>query len=257
MTTASGSDRGRSVQSVERALELLERIADAGGETTLSDLADSSGLPLPSVHRIMRTLVQTGYARRQPSRRYSLGARLIRLGDTASQALGAWATPYLAELTRATGETANMALLDGDQIVYVAQVPSPHAMRMFADVGRRVDAHASAVGKALMAHLSRDAVTAMLTRTGMHPHTERTITTINAMHRELAQVRELGYAVDDSEQDLGVRCYAVVVPDAPSNATISISGPEGRMARIAVDEVIPFMQDVARKLSAELCGRTG
>src|SRR5437763_3480918 len=162
MTTARRASQGGGVQSVERTFELLELMADAGGEVALSELAESSGLPLPTIHRIMRTLVGAGYARQQPSRRYSLGPRLIRLGETASRALGSWARPYLAELTEAIGETSNMAVLDGEQIVYVAQSPSQHSMRMFTEVGRRVDAHATAVGKAMMANLPDETVTQML-----------------------------------------------------------------------------------------------
>ena len=200
--TEARRNQGGGVQSVERTFELLELMADAGGEVALSELADKSGLPLPTIHRIMRTLVGAGYARQQPSRRYSLGPRLIRLGETASRALGSWARPYLAELTEATGETSNMAVLDGAQIVYVAQVPSQHSMRMFTEVGRRVDAHATAVGKAVMANLPPEVVTQLLTRAGMPPQTERTITTVEAMHAELARIRDQGYALDDGEQEV-------------------------------------------------------
>ncbi|MEV4734852.1 IclR family transcriptional regulator [Saccharopolyspora sp. NPDC049426] len=246
------ANQGGGVQSVERTFELLELMADAGGEVALSDLAERSGLPLPTIHRIIRTLVNSGYARQQPSRRYALGPRLIRFGETASRALGSWARPYLAELTEVTGESANMAVLDGAQIVYVAQVPSPHSMRMFTEVGRRVDAHATAVGKAVMATMPSDEVTQLLSRTAMHPQTERTITDVEAMHEELGRIRKQGYAIDDGEQEVGVRCYAVAVPGAPAGAGISISGPEGRMTRITTDEVIPLMQRLAKDLSTEL-----
>lgn len=251
------ANQGGGVQSVERTFELLERMADAGGEVALSDLAESSGLPLPTIHRIMRTLVGAGYARQQPSRRYALGPRLIRLGETASRTLGSWARPYLAELTEAVGETSNMAVLDGEQVVYVAQVPSQHSMRMFTEVGRRVDAHATAVGKALLAHLPEDAAVQVLQRSGMRPQTERTITGVDAMREELARVRQLGYALDDGEQEVGVRCYAVAVPGAPSNTALSISGPESRMARVATSEVVPLMQRLARELAAELSMAAG
>ncbi|SFT81021.1 transcriptional regulator, IclR family [Actinopolyspora lacussalsi subsp. righensis] len=254
--SGSGSDRAKptqgGVQSVERTFELLELMADAGGEVALSDLAEASALPLPTIHRIMRTLVRTGYARQQPSRRYALGPSLIRLGETASRTLGSWARPYLAELTEATGETSNMAVLDGAQIVYVSQVPSQHSMRMFTEVGRRVDAHATAVGKAVMAHMPEENVIQVLNRTGMHPQTERTITSVDGMREELARIRELGYALDDGEQEVGVRCYAVAVPDAPAASAISISGPEARMKRIAVDDVVPLMRRLATDLGNEL-----
>lgn len=246
------AQQGGGVQSVERTFELLELMADAGGEVALSDLADKSGLPLPTIHRIVRTLVARGYVRQQPSRRYALGPGLIRLGETASRALGTWARPYLAQLTEATGETSNMAVLDADQIVYVAQVPSQHSMRMFTEVGRRVDAHATAVGKAVLATLPTDPVHQLLSRIRMRSHTERTVTTVDDMWTELSQVQHQGYAVDDGEQEVGVRCYAVALPNTPARAAISISGPESRMARIAAEEVIPLMQRLAQELAAEI-----
>lgn len=245
------------VQSVERTFELLELMAEAGGEVALSQLAASSGLPLPTIHRIMRTLVGGGYVRQQPSRRYALGPRLIRLGETASRTLGAWARPYLTELTEVTGETSNMAVLDGDQVVYVAQAPSRHSMRMFTEVGRRVDVHCTAVGKAILAQLPEETVEQVLARAQMKPQTERSITTVDAMRTELGVIREQGYAVDDGEQEIGVRCLAVAVPGSPSNAAISISGPETRMGLIAVNEVVPLLTRAAKVLAREMDSTKG
>ena len=200
----------------------------------------------------MRTLVSCGYVRQQPNRRYALGPRLIRLGESASRLLGTWARPYLAELVEATGETANMALLDGDEVVYVAQVPSRHSMRMFTEVGRRVLPHTTGVGKALLAHLPADEVRALLARTGMPAATEKTITDPEVFVTELARIRACGYAVDDNEQEIGVRCLAVSVPDSPTAAAISISGPAGRVTEAAQEKIIPVLQQIARELSEAL-----
>jgi len=126
------------VQSVGRALDVLEIVARTGGDIALSQLAASAGLPLPTTHRLIRTLVSRGYVRQLASRRYALGYKLIRLGERATQLVGAWSLPTLAQLVNATGETANMAVLDGTMATYVAQVPSQHAMRMFTEVGDRV-----------------------------------------------------------------------------------------------------------------------
>lgn len=237
---------------MDRAFELLESLADAGGELGLSQLADTCGLPLPTIHRLMRTLVVGGYVRQQPNRRYALGPRLIRLGETAGRALGAGARPFLAGLTDAVGETANMAILDGDQVVYVAQVPSRHSMRMFTEVGRRVDAHCTAVGKAILARLPEADANQVITRTELRPVTEHTITTIAELQDEIAIIRKQGYAIDDGEQEIGVRCIAVAIPDAPTGAAISISGPAARMSVLDLSQVVPLMQTVAIKLSAEL-----
>ncbi|MEV0260174.1 IclR family transcriptional regulator [Streptomyces sp. NPDC050617] len=240
------------VQSLERAFDLLERMADAGGEVGLSELATSSGLPLPTIHRLMRTLVACGYVRQQPNRRYALGPRLIRLGESASRLLGTWARPYLARLVEGTGETANMALLDGDEVVYVAQAPSKHSMRMFTEVGRRVLPHSTGVGKALLAHATDDEVRALLARTGMPAATEKTITTPEGFLEALGRVRETGYAVDDNEQEVGVRCLAVPVPGSPTATAISISGPAGRVTDAATETIVPLLQKVASELATEL-----
>ncbi|MET9683538.1 allantoin degradation transcriptional regulator AllR [Streptomyces coeruleorubidus] len=256
-SSASTTDSARSsanggVQSLERAFDLLERMADAGGEVGLSELSASSGLPLPTIHRLMRTLVACGYVRQQPNRRYALGPRLIRLGESASRLLGTWARPYLARLVEETGETANMALLDGDEIVYVAQVPSKHSMRMFTEVGRRVLPHSTGVGKALLAGFPPEEVRALLNRTGMPAATEKTITTPDGFLAALEDVRRQGYAIDDNEQEIGVRCLAVSVPDSPTAAAISISGPAGRVTEAATDKIVPVLQQVAGELSEAL-----
>ncbi|MEE1803385.1 IclR family transcriptional regulator [Streptomyces sp. NPDC101062] len=257
-SSANSTDAARSasgnggVQSLERAFDLLERMADAGGEVGLSELSAASGLPLPTIHRLMRTLVACGYVRQQANRRYALGPRLIRLGESASRLLGTWARPYLARLVEETGETANMALLDGDEIVYVAQVPSKHSMRMFTEVGRRVLPHSTGVGKALLSHIPPEEVRALLARTGMPAATEKTITTPDAFLAALETVRRAGYAIDDNEQEIGVRCLAVPVPDSPTAAAISISGPAGRVTEEATDRIVPVLLEVARDLSAAL-----
>src|SRR5699024_4626069 len=142
-------------------------------------LAALSGLPMPTIHRLIRTLVELGYVRQNSDRRYALGARLIRLGDNASLQFGTWARPLLAELVEEVGETANLAVLERDEVVYVAQVPSQHAMRMFTEVGRRLLPHGTGVGKAILAHLPVEEARALLQRTGMPAYTEHTHTDID------------------------------------------------------------------------------
>src|SRR5690349_12464029 len=215
------------VQSLERAFTLLELMADDGGEVPLSRLAVGSGLPLSTIHRLIRTLVARGYVRQLPSRRYVLGPRLIHLGESSSRALSAWALPHLTDLVDGTGETANMAMLDGDRVVYVAQVPSRHSMRMFTEVGRRVYLHCTGVGKALLAQLPDPVATEIINRTGLPAYTPHTITDPARLLEELGKIRRCGYALDDEEQEIGVRCVAVPLAGTPTLAAISISGPQG------------------------------
>lgn len=240
------------VQSIERAFGLLETLADAGGAMGLSQLAHASGLPLPTIHRLLRTLVDLGYLRQESSRQYVLGPRLIRLGEASSHLLSIWARPHLARLADDLGESANLAMLDGDEIVYVAQVQSRQSMRMFTEVGRRVLPHCTAVGKAIMADMPPEQVREILKRTGMPRHTPTTVTDPEEFARQLAVAARVGYATDEGEQETGVRCVAVAVPDAPTRLALSVSGPAGRMTEELVERAVPLLVDAGKQLSADL-----
>lgn len=255
-TDPEARTRTGGVQSLDRAFLLLEIMADAGGEISLSELADSSHLPLPTIHRIIRSLVGNGYVRQLPSRRYALGPRLIGLGESASRMLGTWARPHLAHLVEELGETANLAMLDSDKVVYVAQVPSPHAMRMFTEVGRRVLPHSAGVGKALLAQLPEEDALATIRRTGMPAATDRTITAPENFAVEMAHIREQGYAIDDGEQEVGVRCVSVGVQGGPAKMAVSVSGPESRVSWDFVEKAAPIVQRTARTLASDFNHQT-
>ncbi|WP_199430350.1 IclR family transcriptional regulator [Qaidamihabitans albus] len=246
---------GGGVQSLQRAFDLLELLADTGGEASLSELATTSGLPMPTIHRLIRTLVALGYVRQNSNRRYALGARLIRLGENASMQFGTWARPLLTQLVDEVEETANLAVLERDEVVYVSQVPSRHSMRMFTEVGRRLLPHGTGVGKAMLAHLPEGEVRALLGRTGMPAYTEHTYTDPGEFLRHLADIAKEGYAIDESEQELGVRCVAVPVAGAPTPAAVSVSGPEGRLTKEAVTRIAPVVQRIAGELSEQLAAR--
>jgi IclR family acetate operon transcriptional repressor len=206
------------------------------------------------VHRLLQSLMHNGYVRQEASRRYTLGPRLIRLGESAGRALGSWAQPHLAGLVAEFGETANMAVLEGDAVVYVAQVPSAHSMRMFTEVGRRVPAHCTGVGKALLSELADSEVLDLLRRTGMPANTSRTLTDPAALLVELATIRAQGWAAVDAEQEVGVRCVAAPVKGAPARTAISVSGPSGRITAGRVAHIAPVLQRVAERLALDLQG---
>ncbi|MET0199665.1 IclR family transcriptional regulator [Rhodococcus sp. RS1C4] len=243
---------GGGVQSVERAFELLDIMAASGGSIGISELAEAADLPMPTVHRLIGTLVTLGYVRRLATRRYALGTKLIGLGDSATKLIGGWAKPYLSELVRQTHETSNMAFLEDDMAVYVAQVPSEHAMRMFNEVGQRVLPHSTGVGKALLSQLPDDEVRALVSRTGMAPRTVNTLNSLDALLADLAVVRSRGYAIDDGEQEVGVRCFAVPVIGAPTLTAMSIAGPTARVTLESAEQFVPLLVSAAERLSKDL-----
>lgn len=246
--------RGRAgVQSLDRAFTILETMADAGGVIGLSQLAAKADLPLATIHRLVRTLVDLGYVRQDRSRQYSLGPRLMRLADASTKRLGALARQHMTSVVDALGESVNLAVLDGDEIVYVAQVqPSENFMRMFTEVGRRAQPHTTGVGKAILATQPDSDVLDLLRRTGMARRTERTLDTPADFLADLERIRERGYAIDDGEQELGVRCVAVVVPDAPRPMAVSMSGPLTRVTDEMVAAAAPILREAAARIGSEL-----
>jgi IclR family acetate operon transcriptional repressor len=252
MSSVARQSAGGGVQSVDRALQILDALEAVGGEAALGDIASSLELPLPTVHRLSRTLVAAGYLRQLPDRRYTLGTRLIPLGNRALASFGRRSTPLLAGIVRQLGETVNLATLDGDYLVYVGQVASPRALRLFTAIGDRVTAHNRAAGKALLAELADTQVRDLLNRTGMPASTEHTITDPDEFIAELATVRDQGFALEDGEMEDGVICLAVPVASRVSPMALSISAPAARMTDSLKERAVPLLKQVAYQVALEL-----
>ncbi|MBL3699966.1 IclR family transcriptional regulator [Leucobacter luti] len=238
------------VQSVARAFGVLEVLAEADAALPLAEIAARAGLAVPTAHRLLRTLVELGAARQLDTRDYALGPRLIGLGERATPPLAESARGALVRLEDIAQETANLAVLDGDLVAYVAQVPSRHRMRMFTEVGRRVLPHASGVGKAMLATLPERRVREILDRTGLPAYTPTTLPSADAVIADLRETRRRGFAIDDGEQEVGVRCIAVAVPGAVPPAALSISGPSARMTDAIVERAVAELTRAARELGA-------
>lgn len=247
------------VQSVERAFALLEVLGEADGPLSLAEVAQRAGLASPTAHRLLRTLQAQGYVAQHATREYSLGPGLIALGRRATPPLAVFAQPVLAELEEISGETANLAVLERDLIAYVAQVPSRHRMRMFTEVGRQVLPHASGVGKAILSTLPEPSVRAIIRRTGLPQYTPSTLTDEAAFFADLRESRRRGFAIDDGEQEVGVRCIAVALPgygaDAGTTsaagpaAAVSISGPAARVTDAVSARYVEALQQAAGRLA--------
>jgi IclR family acetate operon transcriptional repressor len=227
----------RPMQSVGRALGLVEHLADSGGPLGLSDLAAACGLPLSTAHRLLRSLVTKGYLYQDRDRRYRLGPRLVALGGLAMDPVGPRLSPWLDRLVALTGETANAATLCDDAALVVAQVQSPHSMRSHRQLHERTMVHCSALGKALLSLLPDGQVVAIAARAGLPRRTHRTIATVEELLGAVAEVRRTGHAVDDEEEEYGARCVAVPVPSSPFPLAVSVTGPTGRVGRDRVEAI--------------------
>ncbi|MDE3113193.1 MAG: IclR family transcriptional regulator [Chloroflexota bacterium] len=243
----------RSVQSVDRALDLLEALASSEGEVSITSLANRTALHVSTVHRLLTTLLRRGYVRQNPdTSRYFTGAKLATLAEGRSRfnELRHRARPVLRALTEQTRETSNLVVLDDVMAVYIETVPSPHVVRMFTTIGNRVPMHATGVGKALLAALPPDRRDALIDRIEMRAYTPRTIVEKTSLRRALEEVRERGYAIDDEEFDEGVRCVAVAVgPASDPIGALSVSAPAGRMTRQRCGELAPLLRRAATELN--------
>jgi IclR family acetate operon transcriptional repressor len=244
-----------SIQSVDRALFLLETIAEAGGEATLTDLATRTGLNISTCHHLLATLIQRGFAAKVPGRRlYALGARIMYLSHACLQVdLPRRAQPYIEAINRATGETVHLAALQGDQVVTLAVREARHAVRV--DTGRigKLEApHATSVGKAILAWLPEDEMRRILAG-GMKRFTDNTITEFPELLEALRIVRRNGYAIDREEHLPGVICVGAAIRDQAGTVIGAISASTPMMR--ASEEHIAMMRNeitaATRALSAE------
>jgi len=235
------------VQSVRRALDVLEALAAAGGTASLGELAAACGLPAPTLHRIAGTLADRGYLRHTSDRRYSLGSRLVPLGAEAHALLGERALPVLRGLAELTGESANLAVLTQGRAEYVAQAPGRHTMRTFTEVGNRVELHCTGVGKALLAAADPAAAGRLIAAAPLTAQTPATITDTAALRAEIALIRDRGHALDEGEMEAGVRCVAVGLPGTTPMA-VSVSGPAVRMTDALVTVAVAALHTAAAEL---------
>lgn len=253
-----GAARNGSVQSVERTLALLETLARAPRALGLRELGEAVGLPVGTTHRLVSVLVAHGYVQQvAATRRYTLGSAALSLAASmrARQSLPALARPYLRTLVELSGESANLAALEGESVVYLAQEQSARVMRMFTEVGNRAPIHATGTGKVMLAHLPDLDREALLAKLALVRYTPSTITDPRSLRAELARIREVGYARDDGELEEGVRCVAVpACDDSGVAAALSVSGPSSRLTADRVTDLLPRLLDLAARFSRVLGG---
>lgn len=254
----SGDTSG--VQSVERALSILEVLSEEEGPMSISDLADRVGLKVSTVHRLLNTLVLKGFVKQdEETSKYRLTLKLLRMGRTALgyYDLRTTAKPYLHELVERCNETANLAVLNGGDVVYIDQLESKNLIivKMFAKIGSRGPAHCTATGKVLLASLEDEELDKILNKMPLERFTSKTITDPALLRKELARVRKNGYALDLGERDEGVRCVAAPVRNYEGKviAAISVSGPSLRITDYYLyNELISIVCEVAKKLSEKM-----
>jgi DNA-binding IclR family transcriptional regulator len=245
------------VQALDRALEILETLATEGKGLGVTELSQRVGLHKSTVHRMLATFAEWGYVEKNPEDdRYKLGMKVIDLGSIYLNniELKTEALPYLRELREKSRYPVHLARLEDGQVVYIEKVDVINSIRMYSQIGRRVPVHCTALGKAMAAHLSMAEVEDIIKRRGLASITGNTITDKSKFMEELDITRRRGYAVDDEENEAGIRCVAAPVLDYRGKviAAISTSGPKEVFTYEKIDELKDCVMDTARKVSVRM-----
>jgi IclR family transcriptional regulator, acetate operon repressor len=248
------------VQSVERALSLLEHLAAQNEGLRLSDLAQAAGLTVSTTHRLLTTLEQRGFVHADAGSRrwhvgrsaFAVGAAFIRQRNFVAPAL-----PYLRRLRDVTHETANLGIIEEGEVITLTQVESREITRAISPPGGRVPVLYSGMGKAILATWDNSAIEAFLGTHRFQRKTPHSVTDRTAVHREIALIRDRGYAIDDEEFVVGLRCVAAVVlsPQGEATCALSVSGLAARMTPSRVAEAGRAVTALAKEFSEWLGGR--
>lgn len=247
---------GEGLKSLRKTVRVLECFSIREPRLALSEIARRVGLPASTTHRILATLREAGFVEQAGERdQYRLGLKLLELGSVvlATMELHREAAPLVEALARESGETVHLGVFDGSQVVSIEKMDSAHGLAMNVTIGKGAPAYCTGVGKALLAFQPEAAIEHVV-GLGLCRHTAHTVTDPRRLRRELARVREVGYAVDNEEHEIGVRCVAAPVRGYTGKviASLSISGPTTRITPDAIPRLAQRVREAAAKLSTQL-----
>ena len=234
---AKGTKPKNLVQAIERASRILAVLGESPQGLSLGDLAARIDLSKGTTHRLLSTLAYLDYVRQDTeTKKYNLGFKLAELGNRLLNQIDfrTEARPLLVGLAERTKETVHMAILDQEEVLYIDKVEAsyyPSGLRMASTLGARIPAHCSAVGKVLLAALPEAKVERLIKSTGLPKRTENTITDFKKLHAHIQTVKKNGFAIDNEENEIGVKCVAGPIYDQRGQviAAISISVPASRI----------------------------
>ena len=242
---------------MDKALITLEAMSRYERDVDLSSLARDVKMPKSTLVRLLKAMLRHAIVQQDPrTRRYRLGTALMHLGRAAQRQfdIERIVRPFLAELTKATGETASFAILEGDRAVYDVQVLSNSIIRGAPPIGASLGLHCTAVGKVLLTSFSETELEALVNKHGLPRHTDKTIVNAGRLRKELEKIRRTGYALDNEEAEPGGRCIAAPILDDRHEviAAVSITGPTTRMPMDQIDNLAGIVKRTAQKISAYL-----
>ncbi len=250
------SSRG-TIQALDRGLYLMEILSRSDKPMGLPELAELLEVDRSTVHRLLSTLLQRNYVTQDPeNKRYSVGYKVISLSRRAIDGYSLRATikPYLIQLTQETGESSNLCVPSSDHAVCIDYEASPSPLAVTNDIGIEFLYHATAGGKVLLAFMPEEKRNQIINSYKLTEFTPRTITTRERLNNTLDTIRVQGYAVDDEEHYIGVRCIAAPIRDYSTKVigALSVSGPSTRMTLANIPEIAAITIRIANEVSQAL-----
>lgn len=245
------------IQVTDRLFLVIETLAETG-PLTLAALCQRLDLNKSTVHRLLSSLIYVGYVRQDPSDgRYALSFRFLTLSNQILQNIDILeiARPFIRELSRETGETVHFVQLDGLEAVYIyKQESSQNSIRMASKVGSRIPLYCSGIGKAMLADMEDEAIKKIWDSSSISKLTPHTITDYTAFFERIQEVRQRGYALDDEENEIGVRCIAAAVQgfDDGARYAFSISAPVTRMDDARIAALSQYVLRVKKEIQTSL-----
>ncbi len=242
------------VQSVARALTLLETLAERNREMSLTELSQVLGWPKSTVYGLLSTLRDYHYIDQSPvSGHYQLGVRLFEMGNLVAHSwdIRAIAFPYMQRLNAELGEMIQLATEDRGQVLYLDKIDSTHMIRIVSNVGGRQPMHCTGLGKALLAYMPMAEVRSIIGRYGMLRMTSRTITSLPKLEEELHKIRQQGYALDDREVMEGLCCVAAPIFEREGSAkyAVSVSALYNNMQSGRLERTVQLVKSTAEEIS--------
>ncbi|AZO93784.1 IclR family transcriptional regulator [Halocella sp. SP3-1] len=241
------------VQSLNRALDVIEKLVESNKSMGVTELSDSLGLHKSTVYRLLATLGYRGYIEQDDYNKYKVGLKLFEIGGLVltSLDLREQIKPYLKRLREETSETVHLGIMDKTEVVYIDKEETSETIRMYSRIGRRVPAHCTSLGKVILAYSKPDLIDQVV-KNGLTGCTDKTIIGENQFRKHIKEVFEQGYAIDDEEHRMGIRCISGPIFNFNQDviASFSISAPINRMTYERIDELVEVVHRYTKQISA-------
>ena len=250
------SRKSSGVQSVERSLDIIETLVTEPHGMGISQISESTGMSKSTVHRLLSTLLERGYVTKTHDSSYKVGLKLIEAASVYlnSLELHTEARPYISRIAHDLGLTSHLGIIEGDQVVYIERMDMISSIQLYHQIGLRVPAYTSSLGKCLLSAYSHEELELVMKDCTFQKFTDKTITSFEEFRKEMHEVRKKGWAIDDQESEEDHRCIGAPIFDYRGDiiAAVSASGSLSQLPDERIEAVAEYLKSTALEISREM-----